>query len=53
MYECPNKLIRAIIVGDDEDPIPDDEIDLAVMNSVLPKTTQSIEAHFSNMELPH
>ncbi|KAF2316108.1 hypothetical protein GH714_041091 [Hevea brasiliensis] len=50
MHECPNKSLRALIIGDDEEKPPDPELGLSELDPPLFEVIN--EAHFNIMDLP-
>ncbi|KAF2309163.1 hypothetical protein GH714_000965 [Hevea brasiliensis] len=52
MHECPNKTLRALIVGDDEQIPIELEQELGLVESETPNVMITDEAHFNRMELP-
>ncbi|KAF2320653.1 hypothetical protein GH714_029825 [Hevea brasiliensis] len=52
MHECPNKTVRALIVGDDEQIPIELEQELGLVESETPNVMITDEAHFNRMELP-
>ncbi|KAF2322094.1 hypothetical protein GH714_006594 [Hevea brasiliensis] len=52
IHECPNKTLRALIVGDDEQIPIEMEQELRLVESETPNVMITDEAHFNRMELP-
>ncbi|KAF2322338.1 hypothetical protein GH714_012409 [Hevea brasiliensis] len=50
MHECPNKSLRALIIGDDEEKPPDPDLGLSELDH--PQIEVINEAHFNTMDLP-
>ncbi|KAF2289078.1 hypothetical protein GH714_026413 [Hevea brasiliensis] len=50
MHECPNKSLRALIIGDDEEKPPDPDLSLSELDP--PQIEVINEAHFNTMDLP-
>ncbi|KAF2293086.1 hypothetical protein GH714_036471 [Hevea brasiliensis] len=49
MHECPNKSLRALIIGDDEEKPPDPDLGLSELDP--PQIEVINEAHFNTMDL--